>query len=339
MSGPGVAVPRSRGEAVRQALAARALLRNDLEVLREGAILIFPVKAGAPEAAEFGELVEREFASRADRGPSDYRELVRLPSELAALLPRSFDVVGDIVLIRLPEPLRAEGQRIGAALLAFVPGARIVGEDRGVHGPERRRSIARIAGSGGWATRHRENGIEIEVDVERAYFSPRLAREHARVADAVERGDRVYDLCCGVGPFTLTIARDGRAAGVTGLDANPEALELLRASLTRLRSKVPVEIVRGDVAAFSAAAPPVERVVLNLPLEGIKYLASVARTVAPRGHLHYYEVVARGELDRRGESIVRDLGDPSRWRPIEQHSVHPYAPSSDLIAFELERLS
>ena len=180
MKARGLRVPRSRGEEVRRLLLDGSGLRRDLEILKEGEFLVLPIAGDASLPKDWGEVVLREFPSVAPPAPSDYRDLLEGPPETKSDLPRSFDVVGDIVLIRLPDSLESRKGEIGQALLSFVPSARIVGLDRGVHGTERRRRVERIAGSGGWRTRHRENGLELEVDVERAYFSPRLAHEQDR---------------------------------------------------------------------------------------------------------------------------------------------------------------
>ncbi len=330
-------VPRSRGEELRRRLVAEGWLRSDVGILAYGDRLALPLVEGASVPDGLGEIGEIDLPPRAALAPEDYRDLVSLPPELQPLLPRSFDVIGDVVLVRIPRTLEAHAGEIGRALLAFVPGARIVGEDRGVHGEARRRSLVALAGTGGWRTRHRENGIDVEVDLERAYFSPRLAREHARVAETIRPGDRVYDLCCGVGPFTLTIARDGRARTITSVDSNPDALALLRGSLTRQGFGTPVTLREGPVEVFAPIAEPVERVILNLPLEGIKYLPSVARTTARRGHLYYYEVVPRTEFDHREKAVVLALGSAGEWRVSSSHVVHPYSPTSDLVGFDLER--
>jgi tRNA (guanine37-N1)-methyltransferase len=332
-----LSVPRSEGETVRRALVDAGLLRTDLAIRHDHEQLLIPVIGGVEVPARFGEPTEADFETVGRSGPADYRDLI--PGTLADReeLPRSFDVVGDLVLVRVPSALASREPEIGQALLEFVPGARLVGADRGVHGVDRRRTIERLAGSGAWRTRHRENGIELEVDLERAYFSPRLAREHARVASEVRAGDRVYDLCCGVGPFTATIARDGRARAVTAVDANPDAIDLLRATLERLRATVPVDARVGDVGLFAPAAPPAERVILNLPHEGIKYLPSVARSVAPGGRLYYYEVTPRSEFERRGQTIVRSFEGSSEWRAADPHVVHPYSPSADLISIAFDR--
>jgi tRNA (guanine37-N1)-methyltransferase len=337
MKGRALLVPKSRGESTRRALLEAGLLRSDLGILHEGDRLALPVVEGMPIPAGMGEEAQREFEPVRPPPPADYRELLMLSPAESAQLPRSFDVVGDVVMVRIPRELTPRSREIGHALLAFVPGARVVGADHGVHGPERRRSLEAIAGAGGWRTRHRENGIEIEVDLERAYFSPRLAREHARVAEDVRAGDRVYDFCCGVGPFSLTIARDGRARGITALDSNPDALALLRTSWQRQKFATPLTVVEQPVEVFAPTAEPVERVIVNLPLEGIKYLPSVARTVALRGRLYYYEVTPRTEFERRGESVLRTLERPEEWTVIEHHVVHPYSPTADLAAFVFER--
>ena len=329
-----VRVPSERGESVRQALREQNLLRTDLRLHREGASLLLPIVGSSDVAAALGELLEADFVEFDTRAtPRSYHELVACDPETRRRLPRSFDVIGDVVLIRLPPELDALAPSVGDALLRFVPHARIVGRDQGVHGPERVRSLTRIAGHGDWRTVHHENGVAVEVDVERAYFSPRLAREHADVASAVGPGEVVYDLCCGVGPFALTIARAGQAKRVVAVDRNPAAIALLRASLRHARGALLVEPVEADISVFLAGAGPVDRAILNLPHEGIKYLASVARLVRPGGTVHYYEVVAREALPRRTEELVYQLGGASEWTAEPLRNVHPYSPTSDLMAF------
>lgn len=330
-------VPRSNGEGARQLLIERGWLRSDLRIRREGGELWLPLSLTADPALVGGQVEERDFEEVTPVGPQSYRETVDVPDTVRELLPRSFDVIGDIVLIRLPTEVESYGEAVGGALLRFVPGARLVGWDQGVHGPDRTRRVVRLAGMEGWRTRHRENGLEIDVDVAEAYFSPRLAREHARVARAVQTGERVLDLCCGVGPFTLQIGRDGRAATVVAVDRNPAAIELLKRNLARLRPLVPVEVREGGLAEILPSLGVAERVVFNLPHEGIKYLTSVANAVARAGTLHYYEVSERSAWERRPEELVGGLPSAGEWTMAERHVVHPYSPASDLVAYTLTR--
>lgn len=339
MRSPAVLAPRGRGEEVRRRLSDAGVLRTDLAIRREGDLLLLPVRADPRLPADIGPVEQREFEPVAAQGPGEYADLLDWSAVEKGRLPRSFDVVGDVVLVRVPDELSDRQHEIGDALLRFVPGARLVGADLGVHGPERRRRLVRIAGSGAWRTRHRENRLELDVDPERAYFSPRLAREHAIVADAVRPGETVYDLCCGVGPFAVTIARDGRARRVVAVDSNPDATALLRTTLGRYPFGTNVEVIDAPIERFLGEAPPADRVVFNLPREGAKYLPQVVAAVTPGGHLHDYEVVPRDDIPARERAMNESEGLGARVRVVDRHIVHPYSPSADLVAFDLVRLT
>jgi tRNA (guanine37-N1)-methyltransferase len=332
-----VVVRSSDAERVRLLLRDESILRHDLRVARHEGEVWFPVTKAPAAPLRAGRIAERDFESAAPVPLTSYHGKLTLPPDASALLPRSFDVIGDVVLIRLPPELRPHMTAIGQALLDFVPGCRVVGWDHGVHGDQRLRSIERLAGAGPFRTRYRENRIELDVDLERAYFSPRLGREHALVADTIAPGDAVLDLCCGVGPFALTIAAAGRARSITAVDANPYAIEALQRSLARLAPPTPVRAVLARLEAFLPPPEPAERVIVNLPLEGIKYAASVGASVAPGGVLYYYTIAEREGLAQRDAELLSALPGPRAWTLLERHVVHPYSPSSDLLGYAFRR--
>ncbi|MCI4358111.1 MAG: methyltransferase domain-containing protein [Thermoplasmata archaeon] len=333
-----VVVPRRTGEQTRRLLSEGGWLRSDLKIDADPERVAFPV-SGYPKAPIPDALTEeREFRVLRSASARSYRDLVSLPAPEKGLLPRAFDVIGDLVVIRLPKELEARGTQIGEALLQFVPGARLVGLDRGVQGVERRRSLERLAGTGPWTTRHAENGLTLDVDLQRAYFSPRLAREHARVASAVAQGERVFDLCCGVGSFSLTIARDGKAKEIVAVDLNPEAIALGRSSAQRLGLSDRIRFESVPVEQFVVGAGTADRVIFNLPREGIKYLPQVGTTVEPGGSLYYYEVTEVEQEGRRPRELVGTLeGAGGRWVAVRDRRVHPYAPTLDLRVYEMQR--
>lgn len=332
-------VPRRAAEQTRRVLADEALLRDDLEVGHDADSVVFPIRRMPTQPLEHATIEEREFVVRPDEGAQSYRELVDLPAGLHGELPRSFDVIGDVVLIRLPDGLRPYRSAIGAALLRFVPGARIVGIDLGVHGEARLRGLERIAGAGRWATEHRENGLLLEVDLERAYFSPRLAREHALVAEQVRSQERVIDFACGVGPFSAHIVRDGRAREVVAVDSNPAAIALAERNLARASSTSRGRALCAEIETFAPSAGSCERAILNLPHGGVKYLTSVGATVARGGSLHFYELTDRAHSEERQgelETMLVSVGS-ERWSVADRHVVHPYSPGDDLVAYTFRR--
>ena len=331
-----VLTPPQHAEEVRQVLHRRGLLRKGLRATRTEHEVAFPVSTLPEPPLQHTRVEERELPSKT-APPQSYRELLHLTPDLQALLPRAFDVIGDIVLVRLPPELVPHAAEVGAALLDFVPGARRVGGDLGVHGEARLRQLTPLAGTGPWRTLYRENGLEFVVDPEAAYFSPRLAREHARVASEVRPTETVWDLCCGIGPFALTIARREVAGRIVAVDSNPAAIALLRENAERLRVTSRIEVHNEPIEQFLTAAGSADRVVLNLPHEGIKYLPSVSAAVAPGGTVHYYEVTPRADHSMRGTALVSQLGTGAEWTCIESRRVHPYSPQADLVAYSLRR--
>ncbi len=331
-----VLVAPSRAEAVRQALRDQGLLRRDLRAVRTAAQVAFPVSRAPARKLPGTRLEEREIGPARSR-PRSYRDLLELDPVVQKLLPRAFDVLGDVVLVRLPAELSSQAERIGDALLRFVPGARKVGWDQGVHGTARIRRIVPIAGAGPWRTLYRENGLEFVVDPEQVYFSPRLAREHARVASEAAEGETIWDLCCGLGPFSMAIAHRLHRSRIVAVDSNPAAIELLRENAKRQSVADRIDARVETVERFLTSAERADRVILNLPHEGIKYLPSVSAAVAPGGTVHYYEVTPHADASMRESEILDRLQPRGRWEVLDSHRVHAYAPHADLRAFTLRR--
>lgn len=323
-------------EPVRRILHARGLLRKGIRVAHTDREVWFPVESPPEPPLGHVRVEERDLPQEAG-APESYRVLLHLDPPLQARLPRAFDVIGDIVLVRLPTELEPHAEEIGAALLRFVPGARRVGWDRGVHGAARLRELTPIAGTGPWRTRYRENGLEFVVDPEVAYFSPRLAGEHERISAEVRPTDTVWDLCCGVGPFSLTIARGSGARRIVAVDSNPAAIALLRENADRLGVAARIEARNEPLERFLPSAGTADRVILNLPHEGIKYLPSVSAAATPGGTIYYYEVTRRADHSMRGPALVNQLSEPSQWTCDKVRRVHPYSPQADLVAYTLRR--
>jgi tRNA (guanine37-N1)-methyltransferase len=332
-------VPRGAAESVRRALLAEGVLRTELRAAHSDDDVVFALVRAPSQPLPSVRIEEREFDDPAAPEPVSYRDALALPDEVRRSLPRSFDVVGDVVLIRIPDALRPHAPAVGAALLGFVPGARIVGLDLGVHGETRLRRLERLAGGGPWTTTHHENGLALDVDLEGAYFSPRLAREHAKVASAVRLGERVIDFACGIGPFGAAIVHDPRARELVAVDMNARATELAERNLRRAGPTSRFRVVTSTIEAFAPSAGACDRAILNVPHGGVKYLATVGATVASGGTLHYYELTERPEVDGRPDELVNALRTSSGgpWTLAGRHVVHPYAPTVDLVAYELLR--
>lgn len=326
---PGIRVPRAEAEATRRRLLELDVLRIDLAVARDGDDVIFPVQdTCGPQLPS----VPFEFQPRAVR-PTGYQDLLGWPAELKALAPRAFDQVGDILIVKVPHELEDKTKELGRALLDFHPAARAAFHDRGVKDEYRVRDLVRIAGAGESLTQVNENGVRLWVDPAKAYFSPRLATERARLAALVRPGEHVIDLFGGVAPFAVQAARAG--ASVDCIDLNPAACDLARRNVVANGVEGRVRIHQGDARQVAATLPPADRIVMNLPHGAKAFLDVAARAAKPGATVHYHEILDPTQADQRARAVADELqhhGWPCRL--MGHRVVRNYSPQEAHVAFD-----
>src|SRR5437660_7662196 len=140
-------------------------------------------------------------------------------------------------------------------------------------------------------TIHTEYGCLFKVDLSKAFFSPRLSTEHQRVVQMVEQGERVVDMCAGVGPLSILIAKKLGDVRVEAIDANPQAIELLQENVraNKVEAKVHVhlgnarEVIRKELTQIAS------RVIMNHPSASKEFIKEACDALRPSGGgMHYY---------------------------------------------------
>ncbi|MHC1579850.1 MAG: class I SAM-dependent methyltransferase family protein, partial [Candidatus Alkanophagales archaeon] len=204
-----VRVPRGRGEEARRLLSERGLLRRDVRVRADGTSVYLPLEGSRGEVervlrgAGFAD-AELEFSTE------DFEAVRRETVEDLLGFKPSYEIVGDIAVITaLPDGDGDGGgaevaERVAEAILKVHRNVRVVvRRASAVGGVYRTRRFEIIAGERRTETVHKENGFKFLVDLEKAYFNPRLGYERARVAALVREGETVVDMFAGVGTFAI----------------------------------------------------------------------------------------------------------------------------------------
>src|SRR3989442_9583510 len=137
-----VEVPLTKGEEVRRELQEAGLLRKELRIERTANVLYIPVNA---PPGPHSRPPEREFRQGFPSARS-YRDLVEIPPRFRSLLPKAFDAIGDIIILRMPDELREFEREIGGAILRWNPKGRTLAGDEGVKGELRVRRGHIVAG-------------------------------------------------------------------------------------------------------------------------------------------------------------------------------------------------
>ncbi|HID73707.1 MAG TPA: methyltransferase domain-containing protein, partial [Thermoplasmata archaeon] len=240
-----------------------------------------------------------------------------------------YDLAGSIALLRDGGPDEAE------TVMARHPSVRTVYLTRGIEGGFRTPDLVLLSGPDDPVTIVREDGFEIEVDVRNTYFSPRLAHERGRVVSLARPGETVVDMFCGVGPFSLHLAR--RGCRVHAVDLNPIAVDLARRNAARNGLSDRIEVHHGDarevVPRLAAGGLRADRIVMNHPTAALGFLDSALAAIA-RGTIHLYLMVERDGLDAaigrvRGRLAGRNAG-------IRPHQVRSVSPAGDQWCLDID---
>jgi tRNA (guanine37-N1)-methyltransferase len=244
--------------------------------------------------------------------------------------------VGNVAIIKLPHELFDYKREIGKAILQAHKNIETVAMDLGVEGEERVRQIDILLGKDSTLTVHKEYGMELEVDLSKVYFSPRLASEHWRVAQFVKKGEVVLDMFCGVGPFAILIAKDRSPSRVYAIDINEVAIYFLKRNIDRNRVSRVIAL-KGDSRDLVPNLESVDRIIMNLPFSSFDFITLALSNIKDNGIIHYYEFLEHdGKLDR-----LRDIQEIAGNQNIEiecllERNVHSYSPDSGLYCYDLK---
>lgn len=223
--------------------------------------------------------------------------------------PSSYARIGDIVVVT--DDCSHDPPTVGEALLALHRDCAGVVRLRAIEGGGRQPAVEHVAGTNRTHTVHHEHGLAYELDLAEVMFSPGNQRERTRMRDAVSPGERVLDLCAGIGYFAVPMADGG--AEVVAIERNPVSFKWLSRNATRNALDHRLTPVCGDCRACPATAD--RAVVGHLPVHDCRddptgfgggYLDAALRAV-DSGWIHVHGIAWAGETDAAGDALCRRL--------------------------------
>jgi len=296
-----IRLDKRQGESALRILTPSQLLNRNFKVGRDDDQLLIPI-AREPSDEEYrflrAKLVSFEIRTakltRVAERPRTIFDVLKdqLTASQLASLPRSIDIIGDIAIVELPQELRELEATIGDAILKTNKNVHTVLAKAGPISTDRRlRQLQIIAGSGVTETTHKEYGCSFRVDVTKAYFSPRLSREHDRIARQVKENETVVDMFAGVGPFAIHIAKRRKSVRVYAIDVNEDAIRYLHESVRLNRVEDKVIVMSGDARTIvtNELIGKADRIIMNLPAQSATFIdVACLATKSTGGIVHYY---------------------------------------------------
>ena len=232
----------------------------------------------------------------------------KLPPVELRLVPRSLDVVGDIAIMRVPRETYDRRKQIAEAVMEVNNHIRtVLCQVAPVGGSFRLRKLRWVLGEKKTKTTYREHGCVLNVDLARAYFSPRLAYERMRIAKLVKPGEEVVNMFAGVGSFSIAIAKHSEAGRIYSIDINTEAVALMKenAGLNRVEDKIVPMLGDARDLIEKGLQHVADRVLMPLPERAYEYLGAAILALKPTGGvIHYYDFVHADKYEDPIQKIV-----------------------------------
>lgn len=206
-------------------------------------------------------------------------------------LVTSYDIIGDIAAIQMPDELVKKEKLIAKTLLKLHKNLKVVAKEVGMHeGIYRLQKIKILAGEKRKETELKESGVRMRLNVEKTYFSPRFGTERLRIAKLVKKGETVLIMFSGIAPFQLVIAKNSDAKIIYGVEINPDAhrYALENVKLNKLEKRI--KLYLGDVRLIvPKLGKKFDRIAMPLPKEGENFLDIALKAAKKGAIIHFYD--------------------------------------------------
>ena len=202
----------------------------------------------------------------------------------------AFDQIGSIIIVRIPDSLISKKKIIGETLLEQVKTTKSVFYlSSPVEGDFRTRNLEILAGDDKTETEYKENGCRFIVDVEKAFFSPRLSTERERISNLIKDNETIVNMFGGIGMFSILAAKQTPCT-IYNLDINPNASKLCEENIRLNKLKGNVISLNGDSAEIikNELQNYADRVLMLLPERSDEFLDMAISSLKKTGVVHYY---------------------------------------------------
>jgi len=259
----------------------------------------------------------------------------KLTKKEQEFLRKSYDVIGGIAILEIPEELLAKEKTIAEYLLAMRPSITTVLKKSGIHGGEfRTQKLSWLAGIKTKEATYKENDVALTLNVETVYFSVRLAHERRRIVELVKPKENILVLFSGCAPYPVVLARNTKAQTILGIESNPEGHKygLVNIKQNKLKN---VSLQCSDVKKVKMRKT-FDRILMPLPKSAADYLIETLKWTKKGTNILFYAFEKKAAFSTLAKQIAvkcKLLGKPCkilRTVACGKHAPYVYRVCIDL---------
>ncbi|MEW6063318.1 MAG: methyltransferase [Nanoarchaeota archaeon] len=242
----------------------------------------------------------------------------------------AYDIVGDIAIFN---ELGKKDESKAKRLLKMRNIGVVAKKTKKYSGKYRLPKIKIVAGEKRKETLHKENNVQVKLDIEKCYFSSRLANERKRAASLVKENEDILVMFSGIGIYGFVIAKNSKAREVYCIELNPVACKY--AEENRVLNKLwNIRLFRGDVKRIVPKLDKkFDRVIMPLPKTGEKFLYLAEKVIKKNGMIHFYYFLKENEI----EKMKKDLKEKIKCRSIKAIKCGQFSPYVYRVCFDIKK--
>lgn len=245
-------------------------------------------------------------------------------------LVTSYDVIGDIAVLDIPQELESKTEMIAETLLKRQKKIKVIAKrDGAFSGLYRIRKITPVAGEKRTTTIHKESGCKFYLDLNKTYFSPRLSHERERIEKQINENEKILVLFAGVGPYAIVIAKKHPDVEIIAIELNPDAVEMMKENIkiNKISNIMPIcadvneELLKKEYKNWA------DRIIMPLPKDAEHFLDVTFKAIKKGGIVHFYHFTPVEKGYKEAEKIISDAAKRNN-RTIEiknEKIVRPFS--------------
>ncbi len=342
MQSLGISIEKRSAQRLHTFLTAHRLLNGQLKPLHTAETVVFALsrELNANEKRQISKLnakiAKKDFEQNIQK-PRSLREALsgKLNEKEMGELISSFDVLGDVAVIEIPQQLSKKEKLIGKTLIALNPGLKSVYKIAGAHsGKYRTQKVKLIAGKAQKIAHYKEHGCVFEIDFANVFFSPRLSTERKRIAEQVKPKEVVAVFFSGIGPFAIVIAKkQPLAEKIYAVELNPFAHKQALDNIALNHAENSVEAIEGDVNKISPKflRGKCSRIVMPMPKTSENFLDAAFIALKKEGGIvHYYHFGPTENPYEKSIAIIKEIARKyeRKIKILQKRIVRPFSAST-----------
>jgi tRNA (guanine37-N1)-methyltransferase len=285
-------------------LLDKKIIDSDYFITNEDDYIYIPIKDHCVSLFSKKQIITKDLKKKKKK-IRNFKQLLNIPKEDLKKINRSYDIIGDIVVIGIEDGLDKYYNKIGKAIMKVHPQINVVLRKIEHEGVYRTQVLKHVSGENRTETTIKENNLNIRIDVEKVFCSTRLSSERKRIANLVKEED-VCVFFAGAGPFCLCIAKNNKLVRkVYGIELNPVAVKYFKENIKINKLENKVVCVLGDVSVvYKKYKNKFDRIIMPHPTCSEDFLKHALYCLKKNGFIHFYKFVKKDNAFKESEEII-----------------------------------